>query len=155
MKKLIVIGLSCLLICGCNKNNINDIEVVKKRIENIEKVSDICVVTEDNDPNGQLNKQGGYIGALYFSLDSIDYSNDEDYQDTCEMGTDSGGSIEIYGNVEDAKKRNEYLKSFDGTAFSNYHKLNKNIIIRLSNKLTATEQKDLAEKITKKLNDAN
>ena len=36
-----------------------------------------------------------------------------------DKGTDAGGAIEVYKNVEDAEKRRDYLATYDGTIFAN------------------------------------
>lgn len=40
-------------------------------LQKVEHVADISAVTEDNDPNGQLNKPGGYTATVYYSDDRI------------------------------------------------------------------------------------
>lgn len=126
-------------------------EDVKTAIESISDIGIIEIVTEDNDPNGQLGKQGGYTGALYFDspLVEIEDWRDEDYamQSPIDKGTDCGGCIEIYANTKDAETRDTYLASFDGTAFASYHKVHGTIVIRLSNSLKASQQNDLSQKI--------
>ncbi|MEG2575891.1 MAG: hypothetical protein RSA41_07645, partial [Christensenella sp.] len=41
----------------------------------VQNVIDISAVTEDNDPNGNLNKAGGYTAQVYFSSDSVDQND--------------------------------------------------------------------------------
>lgn len=157
MKKTLLIILCCICLVGCDdtsKKEKADDTSLKSKIENIETIKNICVVTEDNDPNNQLNKKGGYIESVYFAIDEIDQSLYEG-NDSCEKGTDSGGSIEIYSNESDAKKRNEYLSNFDGGMFSNYHTQDDNIVIRLSNELSASKQDKLTSKILKQIKGTN
>lgn len=152
MKKVLlvlILSLEMFFLGGCSNDTfINpNINTIKEGIKNIDKISDICVVTEDNDPNGNLNKQGGYTGALYFIYDDIEQTNISG-TDACDKGTIAGGSIEVYANKEDAKKRNDYLASFDGSILSGgYHIVEGTVVIRISDELTATKQKDLADKI--------
>lgn len=159
MKKILLLIVCCLCLCGCNNKNDNfnnpNIDFVKNKIEKIEGVSEICVVTEANDPNGQLNKDKGYTGALYFSLDTIETSTDDVDADACEKGTSAGGSIEVYANESDAKKRNDYLSSFDGGIFASYHTIKGTVVIRLSEELTATQQEELSNEIISNLKNAN
>lgn len=119
-------------------------------IECLKKVPNIIgysAVTEDNDPNGNLNKQGGYTAQIYFSSDLI--NQNDIYGDTLiDKGTDAGGSIEIYASVEDAKNREEYLSSFDGGILaSGSHIVIGTILIRTSNELTASQQKTVEKNI--------
>ena len=59
-------------------------------------------------------------------------------------GTDAGGQIEVYTSESDAKRRNDYLSGFDGTWISpGGHKVVGTCVVRTTNKLTATQQKEL------------
>lgn len=110
-------------------------------------IVDIAAVTEDNDPNGNLNKAGGYTSQVYFSSELID-QNSVYGTDLIDKATDSGGSIEVYSTVEDAEKRNIYLGAFDGTFLaSGSHCVIGTVLVRTSNKLTATQQKELEANI--------
>lgn len=149
-----------LLIAGCGKSKQNiTIEKIGTSISNIDRITDICIVTEDNDPNGKLNKSGGYIGALYFEdsqVPKVTVIDDDTYEernpkDVCEAGTVAGESIEIYPNGEDAKNRNIYLSTFDSTALASGHKLYKNIVIRTYDEFTATQQNEITELIIDKI----
>lgn len=119
------------------------IECLKK----VPNIIDIAAVTEDNDPNGQLNKQGGYTAHVYFSSDLVDQSI-FDETSVIENGTDCGGSVEVYSCVEDATRRNEYLSTFDGGILaSGSHTIVGTVLVRTSDKLTATKQKTLEASI--------
>ena len=118
-------------------------------------IVDIAAATEYNDPNGQLNKEGGYVAHVYFSVDVID--QDQILGVTLiEKGTNAGGSIEVYKTVNDAKKRDEYLSTFDGTVFtSGSHKVVGTCVVRTSYLLTASLQNILANNIEKMLTKSN
>ena len=74
--------------------------------------------------------------------------------DIIEKGTKEGGAIEVYANEEDAKKREDYLAGFDGGILSSgSHKVVGTVLIRTSDDLTATQQKNLEEKIVKALSE--
>lgn len=127
-------------------------DFIIQRLQGIEGISSCQAVTEDHDPNGMLNKQGGYTSATYFSSPWI--NQDEVYgNDVVDKGTECGGGIEVYPTVEDAEKRNLYLSSFDGSGFLNpgSHVVLGTIVIRTSSKLTATQQNDLTQKIVCRL----
>lgn len=65
-----------------------------------------------------------------------------------ERATDGGGCIEVYETVEYAEARNTYLASYDGTIFSGgSHTVCGTIVVRTSDELTATQQKELEEMI--------
>lgn len=122
-------------------------EFVIQRLQTIDEVKDVSAVTENNDPNGKLNKPGGYTATVYFESSNVNQSNVYG-TDLIDKGTDAGGAIEVYANEEDAIKRNDYLASFDGGIFaSGSHKVVGTVLIRTSDELTASKQKVLEEKI--------
>jgi hypothetical protein len=120
---------------------------VVERLEGIETITGISAATEDNDPNGNLHKQGGYTSAVFFSNSQV--NQDDVFGDTIlEKGTDGGGSIEVYESVENAESRSTYLGSFDGSVLaSGSHQVIGTILVRTSDKLTATQQNELTEQI--------
>lgn len=117
---------------------------VIERLRGIDGVGEISAVTEDNDPNGHLGKEGGYTSTVYFISPLV---NQRDVYGTTviEKGCNGGGAIEVYANEADAEKRNSYLSSFDGaTMFSSgSHKVVGTVLIRTSDKLPASQQKKL------------
>jgi hypothetical protein len=126
-------------------------DFVVLRLNDVPSIEEIQSVTEDNDPNGQLNKQGGYTSAIYFSSENIN-QNDTYGESLIDKGTDAGGCIEVYNTVEDAEKRNAYLSAFDGSALGvGSHNIVGTVVVRTSDGLTATQQKDLASEIINKL----
>lgn len=127
-------------------------DFVVLRLQQIAQIGEIQGVTEDNDPNGSLNKQGGYTSATYFTSTLV---NQEDVYGSgvVEKGTNAGGCVEVYANIEDAQKRNEYLALFDGAGIMNSgsHNIFGTIVIRTSSKLTASQQAELETQIKEKL----
>ena len=112
-------------------------DFVIQRLKGIPNISGYQAVTEDHDPNGNLNKQGGYTSTVYFSTPLIDQSSVYG-NDIVDKGTECGGAIEVYASEEDAEKRDSYLASFDGAGMLNSgsHKVLGTIVIRTSTKLT-------------------
>ena len=127
-------------------------DFVIQRLKGIPNISGYQAVTEDRDPNGNLNKQGGYTSTVYFSTPLIDQSSVYG-NDIVDKGTECGGAIEVYASEEDAEKRDSYLASFDGAGMLNSgsHKVLGTIVIRTSTKLTATQQNEFTNNITNKL----
>ncbi len=121
------------------------------RLTTVEHVMDISAATENNDPNGHLGKAGGYTAQIYFSSDWVD--QDDVYGDTIiEKGTQCGGSIEVYSTVEDAEKREEYLANFDGSVLaSGSHAVIGTVLVRTSDELPASKQKELEASIIEAL----
>ena len=125
-------------------------DFVMKRLKTIKSIKEIDHVTEDNDPNGQLNKQGGYIGCIYFSDNRVDRSKLylDDGDDVISVGTDGGGAVEIFNTKEEADVRDGYLATFDGTGYaSGAHYVYGTLIIRASNYLNGTQQKKLVQSV--------
>lgn len=127
-------------------------DFVIQRLKGIPNISGYQAVTEDHDPNGNLNKQGGYTSTVYFSTPLIDQSSVYG-NDIVDKGTECGGAIEVYASEEDAEKRDSYLASFDGAGMLNSgsHRVLGTIVIRTSTKLTATQQNEFTNNITNKL----
>jgi len=151
----ILLGLVLVSCSGSEEGSTNEsemgltnnpeIEDVRDAIISIEHISLIEIVTEENDPNGQLGKAGGYTGALFFIYDLVEDNNEDSAIDA---GTDGGGCIEIYATVEDAESRDSYLGNFDGTIFSSgSHTVLGTVVIRTSNDLTASQQQTLEDAI--------
>ena len=124
---------------------------VIERLQGTEGVSGISAVTEDNDPNGQLGKSGGYTATVYFTSPLVDQS-DVIGDTVIEKGTEGGGAIEVYANVDDANKRKDYLSAFDGGILSSgSHEVVGTVLVRTSDKLTASQQKELEAAIIEAL----
>lgn len=96
-----------------------------------------------------MNKAGGYTAAIYFASSQIK-EEDKLWLDgtIIENGTDGGGCIEVYATEDDAIKRRDYLAIFDGTrTASGTHTVVGTVLVRTSNCLTASQQKELEKKI--------
>ena len=116
--------------------------------KNVKDIDKIEAVTEEKDPNGNLNKPGGYTTQVYFSSPLVKDEYGLFTGDVIEDGTDCGGSVEVYKTVSEAKKRNDYLSAFDGGILSGgAHTVYGSIIIRTSGELTASQQKALEDAI--------
>ena len=51
-------------------------EFVIQRLQTVDEIVDVRAVTEDNDPNGNLNKPGGYTATVYFESKKVDQINE-------------------------------------------------------------------------------
>lgn len=116
-------------------------EWVIERLNTIELISGTEYVSEGNDPNGLLKKEGGgYEECVYFSLSNI--KQDEVEGDSIvDKGTDCGGAIEIFKTKEDAETRCEYLAEYDNTMlYSGSYAIVGTMVIRVSYILTNEQQ---------------
>jgi hypothetical protein len=122
---------------------------IKECLGKVTNVVNISAVTEDNDPNGHLNKAGGYTAQVYFSSDLVNQSSVFGTT-VIDKGTQCGGSIEVYSTVEDVKKRNDYLATYDGGILaSGSHMVIGTCLVRLSDELTAAQQTAMEKNIIK------
>lgn len=123
---------------------------VENRLKNIKEIKQIEHVEKNNDPNGLLEKEHGYIACTYFIVDGIDMNGNN--SSPIKLGTDGGGCVEIYSNLGDAKKRCEYLKEFDGTyLYTGSYALIGTMVVRTSYVLNEDQQYLLTDKIFKEL----
>ena len=121
---------------------------VIERLEGIEEITDIGYVTDETDINAMLGKEGGYRDCIYFGVDSIDASTING-EDIVAKGTDAGGAIEVFTNIEDAEARCAYLEEYEGTLlYSGSYAIVGTMVIRTSYKLTGMEQLELTDRIT-------
>ena len=159
MKKLLSILLSlcmcfsiCFVLASCKSEEEKLVdkptqEYVIQCLEKVPGILEIEAVTEDTDPMKNLNKPGWYYAHIYFSYEFV---NQEDVygDDLIDKGTDAGGSIELYKTKSEAEDRNEYLAAFDGGVLSSRsHTVIGTCVVRTSDELTATQQKQLENNI--------
>lgn len=130
-------------------------EFVMERLQRIETITEMDAVSEDHDPNGLLNKQGGYIGCIYFEDSQVDRSKiyiRDGEDNVIDVGTQGGGAVEIFKTVDEAMTRDTYLASFDGGALaSGSHYLVGTCLVRTSNELNGTQQLELTDQIRQAL----
>lgn len=116
-------------------------EYILSCLENTPNIIEVAAVTEENDPNGDLNAEGGYYSAIFFSVDVID-QNEVNGEGVIDKGTDAGGCIEAYKTEADAQSRDEYLSNYDDSWLFNagYHTVIGTLVIRTSQKLSESDQ---------------
>ena len=122
-----------------------------ERLSQIKNVAETKAVTSNNDPNGLLNKDGGYSSCIYFNVNS-DNIKKVTGDDIINEGVDCGGAVEIYPTLQSALYRCDYLSQFDGTLlYSGSYAIIGTCVIRTSYKLNDQEQVDLTNDIVKAL----
>lgn len=118
------------------------------RLGRVADIANLAPVTEENDPNGKLNKPGGYTSTVYFGTSLLGTENLTGAP-LIEEGTMAGGAVETYATVEDAEARNTYLGGFDGSILSSgSHTVLGTMVIRTSDDLKASQQETLTNAIT-------
>lgn len=112
-------------------------------------VTESYVYSETRDPNGNLGKVGFYTSGANF-CDSRTEVNPAEDDPSGAFGADCGGAIEVYANTDDAAKRMEYFKQFEGNAMLSPGASEQidHIVIRASSKLSASEQTALLQTIS-------
>ena len=124
---------------------------VAERLGTVSVITGTEMVTKDHDPDELLGKEGSYTDCVYFTLKLIDPSEVEG-KTIVDKGTDAGGAVEVYSNMEDAKNRCKYLSEFDDTVlYSGSYALVGTMVVRTSYKLSNAEQLRLTEAITEAL----
>ena len=103
-----------------------DVNLIKSSLEKIDTVPEVCIVNEDNDPNGKIGKDGSYYIKLVFwdnRLQKTTYFMDTKTRqtrapyDVCEMGASVGGTVEIYKDSSGATARKSELDAMLGGFF--------------------------------------
>lgn len=126
--------------------------VIEQCLKNVPGIIEYEFVTEETDPHNNLNKSGWYIEKVYFSYALVNQENVLG-ETVLEKGLSAGGSIEVYRNKEDAEKRDEYLKTFDGTIlYAGSHVVYGTCVVRASDELTAKQQETLEKNLIFALN---
>ena len=90
--------------------------------------------TAANDLNHLLGRPGQYIGKVNFKDTRI-----TGYGQGANISVSDGGSIEVFANTTDAKKRFAYLQALSKSGvglFAEYEYLDGVVILRISNQLT-------------------
>ena len=100
-----------------------------------------------------LGKDGGYTSATYFTVPQLTKDKNAD---PVQLGTDGGGCIEVYKNIDDAKTRCDYLKSFDGSILpTGSYSLIGTMIVRTSYQLDDASQYNLTDEIFSSLTNSH
>lgn len=131
-------------------------QFVLQRLNGLPNITALEAVTEGNDPNNNLGKQGGYTACIYFNSDLVNSSDvylSGDYTPVVDGGCEAGGAVEVYANTKDAKKRDNYLSNFDGNSMLNpgSHKIVGTCVVRTSEHLSASQQNELTNNIEQAL----
>lgn len=130
-------------------------QFVIERLTGLPNITGVEAATEQNDPNGNLHKDGGYTSAVFFSSDLVDQSQvyaDENYTGIPAAGTDGGGCVEVYATAEDAEGRNTYLSAFDGSILRpGSHMVLGTCVVRTSDLLQASQQDAMEQSIVDSL----
>ena len=133
-------------------------DFVMERLGTIRDIEQCAAVTEKNDPNGLLGKEGGYTGCVYFLEKHVDKSllpeqaSEKDNVDAVGIGTEGGGAVEIFRTKEEAEARIQYLTFFEGSIMDpGYSSQEGTCVIRTSLHLDDEQKEELTEAVRKAL----
>jgi hypothetical protein len=103
------------------------------------KIEDLVIYTDENDPNSLLGRPNQYIAKASW--------RDSNIAEQGEASVDNGGSIEVFSNFEDLKKRYDYIDAISSSAslFAEYHYQNPPVILRLSKTYLPSEAKKISD----------
>ena len=122
---------------------------VIEKLKSVQQITDEMAVNKQNDPNNLLGKKGGYSACVYFTLESIDPKSVSG-NSIIDKGTDAGGAIEVYPDLESAKNRCKYLSQFDNTLlYTGSYVIVGTMVVRTSYKLSDDEQVSVTSDIIK------
>ena len=129
-------------------------EYVSERLLTVSTVAAVNGVTEGHDPNGNLGKDGGYIGCIFWrdsriSVWSFRLNPGSDRNDPVDVGTQGGGCVEIYQTQKEAQNREVYLSRFKNQIGA-YTVLG-SLVIRVSDQLSKSKQNQLLEEVVQAL----
>ena len=125
-------------------------EYVMERLMQVSTIAAVNAVTEGHDPNGNLDADGGYIGCVFFrdsriSVWSFRLNPGADRNDPVDVGTQGGGSVEIYRTQQEAENRAAFFK-FNARSIGAYGVVG-SVVVRVSDELSRSKQQELLEAI--------
>lgn len=110
------------------------VNALKEKNENIGKV---VVYTAETDTNNLLGRPNQYISKVNFADNRIS-------QEFVDENDAKGGTIEVFTNKEDMKKRKEYIEQISSSAsmFAQYIYSKGNALLRIEKDLTPEQAKE-------------
>ncbi|MBQ9837926.1 MAG: hypothetical protein IJO56_00315 [Oscillospiraceae bacterium] len=131
----------------CDLVIVPDAAYVVSCLEKVPTVMAIEAATEQNDPNGGLNKPDGYTAQVFFTCELVD-QNDIYGNTPLEKGTSAGGSVEVYATEEQAQARDRLLAYHDERTFdTGSHTVIGTVVVRTSVHLDEMQQMTLEKNI--------
>lgn len=123
-------------------------EYLLSRLKTVNGIFNITAYTEETDPDKHLNKAKWYYSKIAFQHEDVKDSAIEYGFSIEEVGNPAGGCVEAFKTVEDAERRNQEMQSYEGTVKSpGTHKVIGTVLVRTSEDLTTTKQKELEQAI--------
>lgn len=147
--KILVLICFCMVgIFGCNGNEQGE-EKLKYNIQEMTaeeivayfqacelSINKVISYDEETDTNGLLGRPNEYTSKVNFSDSRVEQYDEEE--------NPVGGSIEVFNNSEDAKKRYDYVEAVTSSSslFGQYLYLYENVFLRIDYDLTPSQAKE-------------
>ena len=120
---VIILIAVILVVIFVNPNNTANVKYTAEDIANRLKeknpnIGRIVVYNEENDMNELLGRQGQYTSKVTFEDLRIEQSNkylDPEYFSEEEINEPIGGTIEVFDNETDMKKRRDYVETISSS----------------------------------------
>ncbi len=149
---LIVVILVMLFgLTACNnikeRQQITAEDIVVKLKEKGLNIGKYVTYTEETDLNNLLGRPNQYISKTTFEVIGIEQINstlDSDSFSEEEINEPTGGTIEVFNNEEDMKKRKEYVEAISSSmsALAEYSYGKGCALLRLDHELTPSQAKE-------------
>ena len=150
---VLIAVLVLLTLSACSSDDNTSIkrltaeDVVLKLKESNSNVGRYVVYTDETDLNKLLGRPGQYTSKVTFEDTRLEQKNkdlDDDMFSAEERNEPTGGTIEVFNNPQDLKKRKDYLESVTSmfSATVEYSYSNDYILLRVGHELTPTQAKE-------------
>lgn len=138
-------------LTACNnikeKQQLTAEEIVVKLKEKGLNIGKYVTYTEETDLNDLLGRPNQYISKTTFEvvgLEQINSNLDSEYFLEEEINEPIGGTVEVFNNEEDMKKRKEYVEAISSSmsALAEYSYSKDYVLLRLNHELTPSQAKE-------------
>ncbi len=148
---IVTILVVLLGLTGCSNKELKQEKTAEDIVIELKerglKVGRYVTYTEESDLNDLLGRPNQYISKTTFEvigLEQINNSLDSEYFSEEEINEPTGGTVEVFNNKEDMKKRKEYVETISSSmsALSEYSYGKGCVLLRLDHQLTPSEAKE-------------
>ena len=150
---IVLVIMTILLISNKSSSQIEESrkltakDIVLKLKEKNTNVGRYVIYNEENDLNQLLGRPNQYTSKVTFEdtrLEQVNKDLDPEEFSQDEINEPIGGTIEVFNNSEDMKKRKDYVNTLGSSMsiFAEYSYSNDYILLRLNKQLTPTQAKE-------------
>lgn len=142
---IMLIGIIIGYIYSNNHKNTTAEDIYNELKNKIADIGIVVVYNEETDINNLLGRPNQYISKVTFEDKRLEQVNkDNEFLSEEEREKPTGGTIEVFANETDMKKRKEYIESIylNMPVLSEYVYSKGNILLRLEKELTPEQAKE-------------